>query len=39
LFVPFFEYAERLADGEPFVPADARTFIGKILRENYLTPD
>jgi hypothetical protein len=39
LFVPFFEYAERLADGEPFVPGDARTFIDKILRENYLAPD
>ena len=27
LFVPFFEYAEKLADGEPFVLDDARSFI------------
>ena len=38
LFVPFFEYAERLADGEPFVVEDARSFIEKILRETYLAP-
>ncbi len=38
LFVPFFEYADRLADGEPFVIEDARSFIEKTLRENYLTP-
>ena len=38
LFVPFFEYADRLADGEPFVLEDARSFIEKILRENYLAP-
>ncbi|HVY05504.1 MAG TPA: DUF6607 family protein [Burkholderiales bacterium] len=36
LFAPFFEYAERLADGEPFVAEDARAFIHKILVENYL---
>jgi hypothetical protein len=38
LFVPFFEYAQRLAEGEPFVIEDARSFIGKILRETYLAP-
>jgi hypothetical protein len=38
LFVPFFEYAKKLADGEPFVPADARSFIEKILRQSYLAP-
>jgi len=36
LFVPFFEYAERLEEGEPFVIEDARSFIEKILRETYL---
>jgi hypothetical protein len=36
--VPFFEYAERLSDGEPFAPEDARAFIDKILRETYLAP-
>ena len=38
LFVPFFEYAERLADGEPFVLEDARSYIANILRRNYLVP-
>ncbi|HEX4985579.1 MAG TPA: DUF6607 family protein [Burkholderiales bacterium] len=38
LFVPFFEYAERLAQGEPFVPADARAFIDETLRNSYLVP-
>jgi hypothetical protein len=38
LFVPFFEYAERLADGEPFVLEDARSFIEKTLRQSYLAP-
>jgi hypothetical protein len=38
LFVPFFEYAERLSDGEPFVLEDARSFIKKTLRETYLPP-
>ena len=38
LFVPFFEYAERLAEGEPFVLADALSFIEKILRQSYLAP-
>lgn len=38
LFVPFFEYADRLAEDEPFVIEDARAFIEKILRETYLAP-
>ena len=38
LFVPFFEYAERLSDGEPFVIEDARALIEKTLRETYLAP-
>ena len=38
LFGPFFEYAERLSDGEPFVIEDARAFIEKTLRETYLAP-
>jgi hypothetical protein len=38
LFVPFFEFAERLSEGEPFVLEDARSFIAKILRETYLAP-
>ena len=38
LFVPFFDYAEKLADGEPFVLAHARSFIEKILRQSYLAP-
>jgi hypothetical protein len=39
LFIPFFGYAERLADGQPFVPEDARTFIEQTLRKTYLAPD
>jgi hypothetical protein len=38
LFMPFFEYAEKLADGEPFVIEDVRAFIEKTLRETYLAP-
>lgn len=38
LFVAFFDYADRLANGEPFIAQDARSFIGKILRETYLSP-
>ena len=37
LFIPFFEYAERLAEGEPFVPEDARTFVDETLQKNYLS--
>ena len=36
LFVPFFEYADRLAQGEPFVREDARAFIDRTLRQSYL---
>jgi hypothetical protein len=38
LFIPFFEYAETLSEGEPFVLDDARPFIKKTLRETYLSP-
>lgn len=38
LFVPFFEYAERLTDGQPFVREDARAFIEETLRRSYLAP-
>ena len=38
LFLPFFEYAEKLADGEPFVLEDARSFIKETLRQSYLAP-
>jgi len=36
LFVPFFEYAEKLADGAVFDRNDARAFIRRTLRETYL---
>lgn len=36
LFVPFFEYAEKLAGGETFNRDDARAFIERTLRETYL---
>ena len=36
LFMPFFEYADRLAQGEPFVREDARAFIDRTLRQSYL---
>jgi hypothetical protein len=36
LFEPFFEYAQNLADGKRFDRADARVFIDRTLRENYL---
>ena len=38
LFVPFFEYAERLTDGQPFVREEARAFIEQTLRRSYLAP-
>ena len=38
LFIAFFEYAERLADGQPFVAEDARVFIEQTLRRSYLAP-
>lgn len=37
LFIPFFEYAERLAEGEPFVRDDARAFVDETLRKTYLS--
>ena len=36
LFVPFFEQADALADGEPFDRAAARALIEKTLKERYL---
>lgn len=36
LFLPFFEYAAKLEGGAPFDRADARAFVQRILRDNYL---
>jgi hypothetical protein len=36
LFLPFFEYAGKLADGAPHDRDDARAFIERTLRERYL---
>ena len=36
LFLPFFEYAAKLEDGAKFDRDDARAFVQKTLRENYL---
>ncbi|MGQ0578662.1 MAG: DUF6607 family protein [Betaproteobacteria bacterium] len=36
LFEPFFEYAQNLADGKRFDRAEARAFIERTLRDNYL---
>jgi hypothetical protein len=38
LFVPFFEYAARLAEGATFERDEARAFARRILRERYLAP-
>jgi len=38
LFVPFFEYAARLADGAAFDRDQARAFARRTLREHYLAP-
>jgi hypothetical protein len=38
LFVPFFEYAGKRADGAPFNRDDARAFIRRTLQERYLVP-
>jgi hypothetical protein len=38
LFIPFFEYAEKLADGAPFVVEEARAFVRNTLRNSYLDP-
>ena len=36
LFLPFFEYAQKLADGAPFNRDDARAFVRKTLQDHYL---
>lgn len=36
LFAPFFDYAEKIAEGEAFNRDDARAFIERTLRETYL---
>jgi hypothetical protein len=36
LFIPFFEYADKLAEGAAFDRDDARAFIEKTLQETYL---
>jgi hypothetical protein len=38
LFIPFFEYAEKLADGAPFAVEEARAFVRNTLRNSYLDP-
>ena len=38
LFVPFFEYADRLAAGGAFDRDAARAFVRRTLRERYLAP-
>ncbi len=38
LFMPFFNYAQKLEDGRPFVLADARSFVEKTLSLTYLAP-
>ncbi|HKO88369.1 MAG TPA: DUF6607 family protein, partial [Burkholderiales bacterium] len=36
LFVPFFEYAEKLAEGAAFNRSEARAFVERTLQEHYL---
>ena len=36
LFMPFFQYAAKLADGAPFDREDARTFVRRTLQDSYL---
>ena len=38
LFIPFFEYAQKLADGAAFEREDARAFVRRTLQERYLNP-
>lgn len=38
LFLPFFEYASKLEEGEPFNRDEARAFVKKTLQERYLAP-
>ena len=37
LFMPFFEYADELAEGKPFDRAAAQALVRRVLRETYLT--
>lgn len=39
LFMPFFDYADKLAGGAAFDREDARAFIDRTLRETYLATD
>jgi len=36
LFLPFFEHAQKIADGAPFHPDEARAFIRRTLADRYL---
>jgi hypothetical protein len=36
LFLPFFQYADKLAEGAPFNRDDARAFVRRTLQDNYL---
>jgi hypothetical protein len=36
LFLPFFEYAQKLADGAPFNRGEARAFVRRTLQDDYL---
>jgi len=38
LFMPFFEYADKLAEGGTFNVEEARAFVRRTLRERYLAP-
>ncbi|MFY9315717.1 MAG: DUF6607 family protein, partial [Burkholderiales bacterium] len=38
LFVPFFQYADKLAAGHAFDREEARAFVRRTLRERYLVP-
>jgi hypothetical protein len=38
LFVPFFEYADKLAEGAAFDRKDARRFVRRVLTDKYLAP-
>ena len=38
LFIPFFEYAQKLADGAAFEREAARAFVRRTLQERYLNP-
>jgi hypothetical protein len=36
LFMPFFEYADKLAGGAPFNREEARAFVRRTLQDRYL---